>query len=112
MGKFETLGMDSRYLMDMLGKYNSDDGDDGNSNNGSDMDVFGSHRYLFPREEGKAPGDRREEEETEQLAKRYFTSLDLRQAEGLHRIYRLDFDAFGYKPDRFFKVTKTNRKQK
>ncbi len=106
--------MDSRYLMDMLGKYNSDDDVGVDGNNRSDVDVFGSHRYLFPQgEEGEAPGGRREEEEeTEQLAKRYFATLDVRQAEELHRIYRLDFDAFGYKPDRFFKVTKTNRKQK
>ena len=87
--------MDSRYLMDMLGKYNDEDEGDESSNG---TYVFG--RNLTPDLE------RRKEEETQSMAKRHFSILTLDQAKALYQLYWLDFAAFGYQPNRFYKVTR------
>ena len=44
---------------------------------------------------------------TKNLAKMYFSQLDIMTAMKLFEIYKVDFEMFGYKPDVYFEFTKS-----
>ena len=43
---------------------------------------------------------------TEDLAKKYFSELDITMVKKLYDLYKVDFEMFDYSPDEYFKVAK------
>ena len=45
---------------------------------------------------------------TKDLAKNYFSELDVTMVKKLHEFYKVDFEMFDYSPDEYFKVAKNS----
>ena len=45
---------------------------------------------------------------TKDLAKNYFSELDVTMVKKLHEFYKVDFEMFDYRPDEYFKVAKNS----
>ena len=45
---------------------------------------------------------------TKDLAKNYFSELDIRMVKELYELYKVDFEMFDYSPDEYFKVAKNS----
>ena len=47
---------------------------------------------------------------TEDLAKKYFRQMSKKEIEKLYKMYKIDFEMFGYSPDNFLALGKTSTK--
>ena len=45
---------------------------------------------------------------TKDLAKNYFSELDVTMVKKLHEFYKVDFEMFDYSPDEYFQVAKNS----
>ena len=43
---------------------------------------------------------------TKDLARKYFSELDVETVKRLYMLYKVDFEMFGYSPDDYFKLAK------
>ena len=48
---------------------------------------------------------------TDDLSKEYFSTLDTETVVKLYNLLKVDFEMFGYSPDKYFQYTKQNQKQ-
>lgn len=44
---------------------------------------------------------------TRNLARKYFSELDIMTVRRLYEFYKVDFEMFGYSPDEYFEIAKT-----
>ena len=44
---------------------------------------------------------------TKELTEKYFTEININTARKLYRLYKVDFEMFGYSPEEYLKLTKT-----
>ena len=43
---------------------------------------------------------------TKDLAKKYFSEMDIVTVKRLYKLYKVDFDMFGYSPEEYFELAK------
>ena len=43
---------------------------------------------------------------TKDLARKYFSEMDIDTAKRLYQLYKVDFEMFGYSPDEYFKLAR------
>ena len=48
---------------------------------------------------------------TRDLARKYFSELDIMMVRRLYEFYKVDFEMFGYSPDEYFEIAKNSETQ-
>ena len=48
---------------------------------------------------------------TRDLARKYFSELDIMTVRRLYEFYKVDFEMFGYSPDEYFEIAKNSETQ-
>ena len=43
---------------------------------------------------------------TKELARKYFSEMDIDTVKRLYQLYKVDFEMFGYTPDEYFKIAR------
>lgn len=43
---------------------------------------------------------------TKDLARKYFSEMDIDTVKRLYQLYKVDFEMFGYSPDEYFKLAR------
>ena len=43
---------------------------------------------------------------TKDLARKYFSEMDIDTVKRLYQLYKVDFEMFGYTPDEYFKIAR------